>query len=314
MSADPKSQKRLDDVARAAWLYYIAGKTQDEVATELGVSRQSAQRLVSQAMASGMVKVRIDHPISQCLDLASALKDRFALEFCEVVPYVSDPAATSIATAFATGDVLETWLNRTEPLVIGLGTGRTLRAAVEHLPKVDCRQHKIVSLTGNIAPDGSTAYYNVLFTMTEKVTAATYPLPTPVIANTVEEKEMLLGQKTIASTRELARQADVKFVGIGAISENAPLKIDGFVPAETIAALQKQGAVGEILGWTFNADGELLTGLTNDRVCSAPLESGLTIGAASGVSKLPAILAAIKGGLVNGLVTDEVTATEMLRR
>lgn len=314
MSADTKTQKRLDDVARAAWLYYIAGKTQDEVAAELGVSRQSAQRMVSQAMSSGMVKVRVDHPISKCLDLASALRDRFGLEFCEVVPFVADPAATSTATSFATGDVIESWLNRAEPLVIGLGTGRTLRAAVEHLPNIDCRQHRIVSLTGNIAPDGSTAYYNVLFTMTEKVSAATYPLPTPVIANTVEEKEMLLGQKTIASTRNLAAQADVKFVGIGAISDVAPLRIDGFVPLETIAALQKQGAVGEILGWTFDAEGRLLKGLTNDRVCSTPLESGLTIAAASGVSKLPAILGAIRGGLVNGLVTDEVTAKAMLDR
>lgn len=37
---------RLDDAARAGWLYYIAGRTQEEIAARLGVSRQAAQRLV----------------------------------------------------------------------------------------------------------------------------------------------------------------------------------------------------------------------------------------------------------------------------
>ena len=30
---------RLDDAARAGWLYYIAGNTQDEIAAKLGISR-----------------------------------------------------------------------------------------------------------------------------------------------------------------------------------------------------------------------------------------------------------------------------------
>ena len=42
---------RLDDAARAGWLYYIAGNTQDEIASKLGVSRQTAQRLVSLAVS-----------------------------------------------------------------------------------------------------------------------------------------------------------------------------------------------------------------------------------------------------------------------
>ena len=82
---------RLDDAARAGWLYYVAGNTQDQIAAKLGVSRQSAQRLVSLAVSEGLVKVRIDHPIATCLDLGERLRRRFALELVEVVP--SDPAS-----------------------------------------------------------------------------------------------------------------------------------------------------------------------------------------------------------------------------
>src|SRR5580692_5172083 len=65
--------RRLDEAARAGWLYYVASNTQEEIAIKLGVSRQSAQRLVSIAVSAGLVKVRVDHPIARCLDLARAL-------------------------------------------------------------------------------------------------------------------------------------------------------------------------------------------------------------------------------------------------
>ena len=62
---------RLDDAARAGWLYYVAGNTQDEIARKLGVSRQSAQRLVSLAVSEKLIKVRLDHPIARCMELSA---------------------------------------------------------------------------------------------------------------------------------------------------------------------------------------------------------------------------------------------------
>src|SRR5436190_1236552 len=49
---------RQDEAARAGWLYYVAGNTQDQIAAKLGVSRQSAQRLVSLAVSEGLIKAR----------------------------------------------------------------------------------------------------------------------------------------------------------------------------------------------------------------------------------------------------------------
>ena len=80
---------RLDEAARAGWLYYIAGNTQDEIARKLGVSRQTAQRLVSLSISEKLIKVRLDHPIANCLELAERVKQKYAIDFCEVVP--SDP-------------------------------------------------------------------------------------------------------------------------------------------------------------------------------------------------------------------------------
>lgn len=306
---------RLDDAARAGWLYYVAGNTQDQIAQKLGVSRQSAQRLVSLAVAEGLVKVRIDHPIAACLEKGRALAERFGLRQAEVVP--TDPGAPSSLAGIARAGAaeMERWLVRPDPLVLAIGTGRTLTAAIEQLPRIDCPQHRVVSMTGNIAPDGSTAHYNAIFTMADRVTARSFPLPFPVIASSARERDTLHAQSMIHPTIALAARADVVLLGIGDLSDGAPLVDDGFVTGEELMALRRDGAVGEIVGWSFDAAGRILPTGINERVASAPIpdrSTSLVLGIAHGGRKLGAIRAALRGGLVNALVTDEWTAGQLL--
>ena len=99
--------ERLDDAARAGWLYYVAGNTQDEVAQKLGVSRQTAQRLVSTAVSKRLIKVRLDHPIAQCMELAADLRSRYALDLVEVVPSDPDSKSTTSGVAEAAAAEIE---------------------------------------------------------------------------------------------------------------------------------------------------------------------------------------------------------------
>ncbi|WMT87333.1 sugar-binding transcriptional regulator [Pelagibacterium sp. 26DY04] len=309
------TRNKLDDAARAGWLYYVAGNTQDEIATKLGVSRQSAQRLVSLAISEKLIKVRLDHPMANCLELGARLRELFGLRFVEIVP--SDPGHpdATLGVADATALEIEKILASPAPVVMGIGTGRTLKAAVEMLPAMDCPQHKIVSLTGNIAPDGSAAYYNVIFSIADKVKAPSFPMPLPVIAVSERDKDLLHSQVGIEKNLALAAQARVWFVGVGDLGPNAPLYEDGFVTKAELKALQKAGAVGEMIGWVFDSKGEFIAGMTNDRVASAPLpsrETTLVIAAARGENKVEAMRAALGRGLVNGLITDEDTAARLL--
>lgn len=304
--------RKLEQAAKAAWLSHVAGKTQDEIAAVMGVSRQTAQRLVAQAMAEGIVKIRIDHPFAHCMDLAAGLRRRWGLAFCEVAP--SDAPEAGVALMLA--DTIEQWLRQAQPITLAIGTGRTLRSAIAQLPHIDCPQHRIVSLTGNIAPDGSTAYYNVLFTLSDLVTARSFPMPLPVIAPTVHERQAVNGQPSIQRLIRMSSDASVAFLGIGTVGARAPLMLDGFLSQPDLDALVAAGAVGEITGWAYDIEGRLIPGLSNDRVASAPIpprDSTLVIGAAHGLDKLPAIRGALRGGLVSGLITDALTAEALLQ-
>lgn len=317
MAKRSDTQGRLDDAARAGWLYYVAGRTQDEIAAAMSISRQSAQRLVSLAVAERLIKVRLDHPIAACLELAEALRKKYDLKHVEVVP--SDPAGVSstVGIAEAGATEIERWLKRPDPIVIAVGTGRTLKAAVDQLPPMECPQHRIVSLTGNIGPDGSAAFYNVIFSMADAIKARHFPMPLPVLCSSAEERETLHDQALVRSTLKLGAKADVTFVGIGELGPDGPLCVDGFLGKEEMLRLVREGAAGEICGWVYDSQGRLLANSINDRVASVPIpsrETSAVIGIAQGGKKLQAISAALKGGIINGVITDEVTAEQLLSR
>lgn len=311
-----RHDRKLDLAARAAWLYYVAANTQDQIAEKLNVSRQAVQRLVSLAVSEKLIKFRLDHPLAASMALEQALRDQFGLAHCLVEP--ADPAVDSPIPSIAVGaaEHLATYLGQKAPLVLAFSTGRTLRAMVDELPGTSCPQHKLVSLVGAISRDGRASSYEVVMRLAERIGAQCFPMPTPVIASTVEERRLLQTQRSYEVIRALATQAVVAFVGISPVAWRAPLHQDHFVTDQEIAELIDKGAVGEIAGWAFDGAGTIIDGGSNERHAGLPLaELGRTqiIGVAGGPEKVLAICAALRGGLVAGLVTDERTAAAVLQ-
>jgi DNA-binding transcriptional regulator LsrR (DeoR family) len=315
MSRPRISSSRLDDAARAGWLYYIAGKTQDEVAAQMAISRQAAQRLVSLAMSERLIRVWMEHPIARCLDLAQRLREELGLAQAEVVPTDPGSEGGTVGLAEAGAAEITRWLRQERPIVMAVGTGRTLKAAIDHLPPIACPAHRIVSLTGNIGPDGSAAYYNVIFSMAEAIDARHFPMPLPVFLETRAELELMHGLTMIRSTIDLAASADVAFVGIGEMDDRAPLLVDGFLTERKLAEMRAQGARGEICGWIYDADGAVMRGGDGAETASAPIpdrDRARVIALAKGPRKVEPARAAIRGRLINGLITDEATAEALL--
>ncbi|WP_172296088.1 sugar-binding transcriptional regulator [Pseudoruegeria sp. HB172150] len=305
----------LDLAARAGWLYYVGGKTQDQIAKELGISRQRAQRMVARAMADGLIRVRMEHPVSHCLALEARLRERFSLKVCRVAPSLGEGVDPVHSIAPFAAAEMERILSSSEPLVMALGTGRTLRATIENLSSMECEQHKLVSLNGNISPDGSASFYDVVMRIADKIRAPHFPMPLPQIASSPEEREVFYSLKPVQQVMRLAQGAGVTFVGIGQMNENAPLRKDGFMSAGELAQMQAAGAAGEIAGWAYDAEGRYLETGTNLRVAGVrvdPPGENLVVGVAAGTEKFEGLQAALKGGLLNGLVTDEPTAKALL--
>jgi DNA-binding transcriptional regulator LsrR (DeoR family) len=315
MAPNDGEKSRLDDAARAGWLYFIAGHTQDEIAKMLQVSRASAQRLVSLCLAERLITFRLEHPIAACMELAARLKERFALVHCEVIP--ADPAAPLATTGIAErcANILETTLRSETPVIVALGTGRAVRAAVERVSPIDRPNHQIVSLVGNISADGSASFFDTVGRLADRTGARHYPMPLPFLMSSEDERNRMVRIDPIAKVKAVAAKADLRLIGIGQMDQKAQVHVDGFVTREELFEMMRLGAVGEITGWAYDAKGRLIKGGTNRRLTSIPPQvpaATTTIAAAIGQAKVPAIKAALAGGLINGLITDEATARAIL--
>jgi DNA-binding transcriptional regulator LsrR (DeoR family) len=185
---------------------------------------------VARVITDGLIRLRIEHPITECLELERAMIRKFGLTLCCVALNLSEGVDLINAIAPVATSEIERIFSGTEPLVIGLGTGRTLRSSVDEMRALECSQHKVVSLIGNVAPDGSAWFFEMIMRIADKIRA-------PHVQN----------------TRSLADGADFTIVGIGQLGDDAPLVVDGFVTPEEMTDLSQSGAVGEIVGWAFDA-------------------------------------------------------------
>ncbi|MDR0902874.1 MAG: sugar-binding transcriptional regulator [Opitutaceae bacterium] len=308
-------QQRRQLTIRAAWLYYIGGHTQDQIAARLKLSRPAVQRLIARTVEEGIVKFRIDHPLADCLELASRLAGHYGLTYAEVVPASGGNDGLN-GIAIAAANRIETHLAAREPLTIAIATGRALRAAVSQVQRMERPQHTIVSMIGNISHDGRASRYDVVMRLAERAGAACYPMLAPVVTRTAAECRVLLEQPAVQTIHRLAGQARAAFVGIGHLDDDAPLFVDGFITRDELKMLRDDKAVGELCGWFFDADGKILKTALHDRQVAVPLgalPAGVLTGVAVGRHKIAAIAGALRGRLVSELITDEQTARELLK-
>lgn len=315
LTIDPK-MRRLDLAARAAWLYYIKRRTQDEIAVELNVSRPNAQRLVALAISEGLIKFRLDHPLLHSIELGERIRDRFGLTFCDVAPSENQEGDNHVGVAHRAAELLENLLSTKANQVLALGTGRTLLEAVRHVGSMSRSDHKVVSIVGNLTRDGRASPYDVVMRLSDRVGAQCYPLPLPVLTDTQEECDILKAQRGYGALKNLFDHADAVVLGVGAVDDQAPIFIEGFLTEGEFRELQRLGAAGELVSRCFDADGQTIVSPIVSRLTAMELPRNPdrpTTLVASGRRKAGALHAALRGRLANGVIIDEEIATILLR-
>ncbi len=303
--------------ARAAWLYYVEDLTQAEVAKRLGLAPLKAHRIIAHATRSGLVRVFVDGPISGCMELERGLRLRFGLQCCRVVPSAAPESALPLrAIGRAAAGFLTGLLDGGEHKVIGVGHGRTLAAMVSEMPSHPAPAGvRFISLLGSLPHVMAANPYDVIYRLADKTSADADVMPVPFLANTAEDRAVLLRQDGVAETLQAAAAATLFLVGIGEVGGRAFLPASSAIVAREVSALQRAGAVGETLGFYFDRDGRLLDTPLHDKVVTLPpeaLRGRHTVGVAGGSGKAAAILAILRSGLLTGLITDETTARSLV--
>lgn len=301
---------------RAAWLHYVGGFTQSAVAKRLGVPSVKAHRLIARAVADGVVKVSIDGEIAECANLEVELSTRYGLDYCEVSPDIDDDPLALTTLGHAGANFLRREIERGEASVIGFGHGRTLSAAVHHLPRIAAGGTRFVSLLGGLTRNYAANPYDVMHRLAEKTGTQAYVMPVPFFANTEEDREVLLSQRGVSEVFNLARSADLKIVGIGTVDNQAHLVKSGMLQPDELEEIAALGGIGELLGHFFDSKGRILeTSVTARTLAASFSETGddRIVAIAGGPVKTEAIRAVLHSHKLHGLITDERTARQLLQ-
>ncbi len=300
---------------RAAWLHYAGGMTQAAVAKRLGLPSVKTHRLIARAVADGVVKVSIDGAIVECVMLENGLCDRYGLTFCEVAPDLGEEGLPLRALGIAGASFLRREIELGEHAVIGLGHGRTLAAAVQHLARFDAGNVRFVSLLGGLTRNYAANPHDVIHRIAEKTGAQAYVMPVPFFANSAEDREVLLSQRGVAEVFAMSNGTTLKFAGIGTADADAQLVSSGMIEPREIAAITAVGGVGEMLGHFFDDRGRVLETTLTARTLAVDLDepaASSLVGIAGGAAKVPALRAVLRSGRLRGLITDEATARALL--
>ena len=302
--------------ARAAWLSYVGGYTQEEIAGRLGVSRVKVNRLIADAIAAGLVRVFIEGTAAECVALEDAITSRWGLQFCTVVPNVDEDALPLRSLSTAGAHYLTGVLDRREAELIGLGHGRTLAEVVRHLPRIPRPEVRFVSLLGSLTRHAAANPFDVIHNLTEITGAESYFMPAPFFADSIEDKRVLMAQKGLKDVFALARAAKLHIVGIGEVGPKAHMLATGTITAEEFRQLERAGAVGEVLGQFLDAKGRPVEADINQRAVAvqlAEIKGTRIVAIAGGRTKTRAIAAVLESRVVTGLITDETTAKAIVQ-
>jgi DNA-binding transcriptional regulator LsrR (DeoR family) len=310
----PTDHRRF--AARAAWLSYVGGLRQEDIAERLGVSRVKVNRLIAQAHRDGLIRVFVDGRPDECVVLEDRLRERHGLSFCTVAPTLDDGEALPLRTLSAAGArFVMRALERDDLEIVGIGHGRTLAAVVEHLPRLPRSDVRFVSLLGSLTRHAAANPFDVIHQLAQASGCESYFMPVPFFADSVADKQVLMAQKSVRDVFALAREAQLYIVGIGQIGAQAHMYETAMVTPEEFAEVERAGALGEVLGQFLDADGRPVDAPVNQRSIALridDLRGKEVVVIAGGQGKARAIDAVLATGVVTGLITDEATAQRLV--
>jgi deoxyribonucleoside regulator len=300
-------------------MYYHHGLTKQEIARRLRISRFRVSDLLNQAREEGIVRIQIVEPATMSPEVEEQLEERFGLGRAVVVKTASqEEAGAKEAIGRAAAELLLDLLKDGD--VLGIAWGTTVNEVVKALPARLDVDIKVVQITGGL---NQIAIDINAIDLTRRVAeicgADYYLLHAPAMLSTAAARQALLADEGIKRTFGMFDKINVALAGIGVSPDPVSTYYKtGYIKDDDAENLRRKGAVGDIFAHFFDIEGAVCNGELGERIIglsTAQLQNiRYSIGVAGGLHKSRAILGALRGKLVNFLVTDYATAEDILTR
>jgi DNA-binding transcriptional regulator LsrR (DeoR family) len=308
---------RVDELrlmAKVARMYYIQELNQQAITEKLQLHQSTISRMLKKARSLNLVRFSIATPPGTFADLEDQLTSRFELKDAVVVDCPADGDAMVRDLGAALAYFLETTLKPGK--VIGISSwSRSLFAMVDALHPGDyCADGKVVQILGGVGNVGSEFHaIHLAQRLAASIGAKPVLLQSPAVVGSAEAQRVLSRDPVVQEASALFDKLDIALVGIGSLEPSRMLAVSGNIfSRDERAELQRLGSVGDICFRFYNSEGQPIKSPLMRRVIGIDLERlracKRVVGVAGGVQKMHAIRGALRGKLIDVLITDQRTA------
>jgi DNA-binding transcriptional regulator LsrR (DeoR family) len=297
---------------RVAWLYFMEGLTQADIATRLGITRLRANRLLGEARESGLVNIQVNGRLSECVALERDLVAETGLKDAVIVPTPANPEQIAPAIGRATADYLARHLGENRARALGIGWGATLRETVRHMAGANLADLSINSMMGGLTQGSELNTFEIASEFARRVKAQCNYLAAPIYSGSPKSRDTILAQDVFRETFQRLAAIDVALMSVGDLSRRSLLMRYGLPRDVTVESLRAAGAVGDIMGTFLDAAGQPIRHPVNKRVIALPIDMlrkiDTVIVASGGLNKIAVLASVLQGKLCNVLIADEASA------
>jgi len=312
------SAEEIRLLTKVSKLYYEEEMRQDEIVARLNLSRSKVSRLLQQARDEGIVRITVLEPSGIYADLETKLEKRYRLQEVVVVE-AHQPESQAVVTR-EIGVAAAGYLARTiQPDdIIGISWGSTLNEMVENLEPLNLPDVHVVQIIGGLGrPESEMHATDLCRRLSRRLNCKMTLLPAPGIVDDQNTRAVFLSDSHVQRAMKLFPQVRVAYLGIGSPSPASVVMRDGSIITQSeLDDLLNKGAVGDIALRYFDAYGQPVTSELDQRVIGMELAEltkvDRVVGVTGGPQKTSAILGALRGHLIDVLITDHVTATYLL--
>jgi len=291
---------------KVAWYYYMENMTQQAIADQLNITRMRVIKLLEKARQTGIIQFRISSSLDFRRDLETRLMEKYHLRDCYTVP--TNPNGAGINDTIARAASIYIADHVRENSYINFGYGDTTSKTIEYLARNLETAVSFVSLTGGVGyylPKSESNIFN----------AKLYLIPSPIIMSSAQMADAIKQESSVQEVTNMIRLASMTIVGIGGMDDSATIVKSSILNPSDFRLLAMKGAVGDIICHFIDKEGNLVDTEVDSRLVSVHLntlkELDNVIGVAAGKHKIPAIHAALTGGYMDILITDEETAEHL---
>lgn len=311
------NEQRL--LVKIATLYYEESMNQSDIAKSLNLSQSFVSRAIKRCHSEGLVKVSVIQPSGTFISLEQKLQKKYGISQFIVVDIDDDPTPQSLRRAVGSGaaSYLEGTLTGQE--LVGISSWSTyISAMIEALHPRSSKASGVIQILGGVGLNRNLQANILTNQIAQILDCSASFLPSTSEVQTQEQKIEKLRDPEIAEVVAQFAKVDLAIVGIGT-SERADLVRNlGIVfKEETVQMLTEKKAVGDICLHYYDIDGQPVLNEDEDPVISMSLEQlkacSRVLALAGGIEKVDALKGAMQGNFIDILVTDRITAMELMR-